>query len=149
MSGALTHSPADILRRALVSLGVGVLPEDGGDWPISATVEPNKPDNSITLYNTTSIKQGRSQLNGEIQEQYGIQVRVRSAGTVAGYTKANEVVIALDQSIRLTTVTINSSVYLIYGVSRLGGVIDLGKETPTSKRNLSTINATVTLRQTT
>lgn len=154
MSGSLNHSPAHIIRDLLVTLGLGTDPDDDGSWPIFVSREPNTPDSVITLYNAASKSQGRRMVNGITVEHYGIQVRVRDASPTGGWVKANALAVALDQTIALDDVTVEdtdgtgSSTYKVYTVSRVGGILSLGKETPTSKRNLFTINALVALRQT-
>lgn len=154
MSGSLNHSPAHVIRDLLVTLGLGTDPDDGGSWPIFVSREPNTPDSVITLYDTASRMQGRRMVNGITVEHYGIQVRVRDAGPTGAWVKANALAVALDQTIALDDVTVEdtdgtgSSTYKVYTVSRVSGPLSLGKETPTSKRNLFTINAVAAIRQT-
>lgn len=154
MSGSLNHSPAHIIRNLLVTLGLGTDPDDNNDWPMFVSREPNTPDSVITLYDTSSRLQGRFQKTGETQEHYGIQLRVRSASYVDGYAKANALTVALDESIKRYDVSMEdvsgtgTSTYRVYAVTRTTGVIDIGKDVATSKRNLFTINAVVSLQQT-
>lgn len=149
MSGALNHSPADIIRRLLVTLGKGVLPSAGttSNWPIGL-VESDKPDNCITVYDTAGYQDGRLMVDGEQQEHPGVQIRIRSATRDVGYAKANAIAEALDKSVYDNALTIGSDEYLVHSVSRTGTVIDLGDEVGISKRRLFTINAVVTLRKT-
>ena len=149
MSGSLVHSPADVIRYLLVSLGLGTQPSARGSWPIYVANEPDSPDSVITVQGTSGRQGGRLQVNGEIQEHQGIQIRVRDANHEDGYAKADTIKEVIDKSIRLNEVTIGSSVYLVWSVSRVGGIIELGKDVPDSKRDLFTLNAVVSLRQTT
>lgn len=149
MSGSLTDSPADIIRTLLINKGLGTALADDDDWPIFADGEPDTPDSVITVYNTVGRQGGRVMPGGERQEHHGVQVRVRDPDSQGGYAKARAIAVAFDESVRLNSVTIGASVYLVHSVSRVGDVFALGKETPTSKRNLFTINAIVALRQTT
>lgn len=149
MSGSLTHSPAEVVRQLLVDLSLGTLPSAGGSWPICATQELDSPDNAMTVYDTSGRLDGRTMTDGEQQEHYGFQVRVRSATHEAGHAKANAIAVALDQSVLLEVVTVETSVYLVQAVSRTTNVLPIGKETGLSKRSLFTINAVVSLRQTT
>jgi len=146
MSGALDHSPADIVAQLLVDLSLGSDPTGSSAWPVFVAREPETPDNCITVFGTASKKQGRTMNDGEVQEQHGIQVSVRSGTYPTGFAKARAIAVALDESVRLNTVSLESATYTVYGVSRTSGPLDLGKE-PTTKRNVFTINATVTLRQ--
>lgn len=148
MPGLLTHPPADITRYLLISLGEGVLPSAGGSWPVYAAQTPNSPDNMVVVLGTSNTHQGRTHYDGEVQERHGVQILVRCITYPVGSTKANAIGIALDQDVYDTAIVIGSSTYNVHAFSRTSGPIDLGKETPDSKRDLFSINATVSLRQT-
>ena len=154
MSGSLNHSPAHVIRNLLVTLGLGTDPDDDGNWPMFVSQEPNAPDSVITVIDTSSRLQGRLQKTGETQEHYGFLLQVRDANHKDGFAKANDLVVALDESNKRNDVTIEdvsgtgSSTYRVDAVTRKTGVIDLGKDVATSKRNLFTINAVVSLQQT-
>lgn len=145
MSGTLNHQPASIIRTLLVTLGLGTEPSASGSWPIFDTSEPDTPDDVITMYDTAGRKQGRVMSNGELQETHGIQIRVRAANSVTGYAKARALAVAIDQSVLRATVTMGASEYLVQAISRTGDVLILGKESPTSRRSVYTINAFVTM----
>ena len=147
MSGSLVHSPAQIISQLLIDLSLGTAPVDEGSWPIRFSGEADSPDNVITVYDAPGIKDGRSQIDGEVQEHHGIQVRVRAGKHGVGYTKARAIAIGLDESVQLNSVTISESVYLVYAISRTSDVLALGKDHPTSNLNLFTLNAVVALRQ--
>ena len=76
MSGALTHSPAEIIRQLIIDLGFGVN-STTEDWSVFSYTEPNTPDNAITVYSTAGRKQGAFMVNGQTQMFSGIQVRIR------------------------------------------------------------------------
>jgi hypothetical protein len=147
MTGTLTHTAADVIRYLLIDLSLGTLPTASSSWPISVGSEPDRPDSSITIYNETPISQGRHQIDGEIQERPGFQVRIRAGDQNTAHAKADAIRNAIDKTIVLSQVTISSSVYLIYSISRTSGPIYLGKDVPNSERHLITINATVALKQ--
>lgn len=148
MSGALTHSPSQVIQQLLVDLGIGTLPSAGGSWPITASQERDKPDNVITVYDTAGVPDGRTMIDGVMQEHYGFQVKIRGDKHSTGYSKASEIQNAIDTGVQNTSVTVGSSVYAVATISRTGSIIALGTE-PGSTRNLFTINATVSMRQTT
>lgn len=148
MPGTLTHSPAEIFQQLLVDLSLGVIPPTSSDWGVYATQEPDTPDKVITCYDTTGIHQGRTMADGEVQERYGTQIRVRSPNHNAGFVKANAILIVLDQSVNYTTVTVGSTNYIVYSVSRGATINYLGKRVPTSKRDIFTVNVTTVLKQT-
>ncbi len=149
----LTHSPAQIIRDLLVDLGLGVLPSDGGSWPIFITSIPDSPDSIVTIIDTLGTSDGRIQPTGEAAEHPGIHIEVRASNYQTGWEKANAIRVALSETILRNSVTIEDNIgtgttaYTVYAVTRIGGIIPLGKELPTSKRELFAINATVALRQ--
>lgn len=144
---ALTHSPADIIRYLLIAKGAGTLLGANGSWPISAWQENDSPDNFITCYDTSGLKDGRVQNDGEVQEHPGVQIRVRSAIASDGNTKIRQIQDIVDKQVAYTTVVIASSNYIVHAISRPGTILSLGKETPTSKRALFTLNILVTITQ--
>lgn len=155
MPGLLTLSPADVVRQLLIDLSAGSEP-NGDPWPIFASFEPDKPevpDNIVTVYDTLGTISGRTHTDGETQEHHGIQVRVRSDSPVAGYAKAREIADKLDKQVLRTLVTIIIGgfgfAWRVQSVTRTSDVIALGKEIPTSHRNVFVVNAIVSLRETT
>lgn len=145
MPGTLTHSPADILRYALASLGLGSL-APASPWPVYAGQEPSSPDDCITVYDVAGTDSGYVQ-QGERQEQHGWQVRIRGQDHATGYTKARAVAVALDEDLYHLTVTIGAASYLIWSATRTSDVLALGLESPASQRHLFTVNGTICVRQ--
>lgn len=139
------HSPADILRHALVNLGIGTLPDEAGEWPISCSVELPSPDNTITTFDTEGLDQGVYQLTGEVVGPAGIQLQVRCSNENTGWRKANQIFNTLTKGIYDVFVTIDSVTYLIHSVSTTSDILPLGPESPTSKRRLFTLNTVCNL----
>lgn len=146
MSGPLEHSPADVVRYLMRDLGLGVLPSSGGPWPVFVGNEPDNPDNCLTLYDTAPTLGGRIQATGEYVEKHGIQIRLRAKNHVDGYQKSREITEALDTLAYRDTVTINGASYLVHALHRTSGIIEVGFDSPVSKRLLFTVNYLVTLR---
>jgi len=147
MSGSLTHTPANVMQYLLVSLGAGTLPTSHGLWPIYNANEPDTPDNCLTITDVAGLMHGRDQNSGYMQEHEGIQVRIRATDHATGWAKANSIKTLLDSSIAMSDVTVSTSNYVVGAVTRKSGPFGIGKETPSSKRELFTINAVVSLRQ--
>ncbi len=152
MSVALAHSPADVVARLLVALGAGSDPEDTdsdtgrpvGAWPVSVAGEADSPDNVITCYDTAARSDGRSMIDGEQWEHHGILIRVRAKDHPTGQAKARAVRKTLDEGVLDYTITIGGSSYLVHSFSGTS-IMTLGKEVPSSKRSLFTINCLVTI----
>lgn len=147
MPSSLLHSPADIIRTMLIDLSLGTAPSDSLTWPVYVSQEPSLPDNCITVYDTTGTDDGHTQPDGELQERHGIQVRIRSVDHPTGWTKSRAIAVALDEEVYRELVTIGASLYRVHAIARSPGPISLGKQTPDTKRDLFTINATVSVRQ--
>jgi len=152
MTGTLTFSVADVVAQLLIDLGAGSDPTGSGDWPVVVSEEPDDPDNVITVYDTAGTNDGSSMIDGEVQEHEGVLIRIRSINHDEGNRKKDEIKIIIDQTINRDTVEISSVLgtgtdqYFVHKVTRVS-IVNLGKETPTSKRNVFTINAIVALRQ--
>jgi hypothetical protein len=148
-AGPLLHSPADVLRWVLVqatSLGdptVTPLP----DWPGYESREPSLPDNCVTLYDTEPRDDGRSQIDGEREVHYGVQVRVRGRDKKTAAGKAWALVDALNEDIYFDVVTVppEGTQYRVYSVSNAVGPLFIGRDSPTTDRSLYTINCFLTL----
>lgn len=147
MSGSLDHKPSQIIRQLLIDLGEGTDPADNGDWPIYSTTRVDSPDDIIAVRGSASEKQGRDMNDGEVKERYLVQIIVRGANDTSMYDKASSVAIALDKSVRLTTVTLGSTNYLVHAASRRSGPIALGRESETRGRVLCSLNYSISIAQ--
>lgn len=142
----MNHSQADIVRRVLISLGLGTDPTVSLAWPVYAGVEPPTPDNCLTVYNTAGRSDGRSMVDGEAFRHLGVQVRVRAITHTTGFAKADAVQDGLERSAYGEVETLDGSRYLVHCFSAVGAVLDLGKEFPVGKRSLFTVNALVSIK---
>jgi hypothetical protein len=141
MSGALTHSPATIIRQWMVNQTLATLPSAAGSWPASTALLMDTPDNVIQIRDTTGNQFGRSMIDGEINELPGVQVIVRASKFDAGYTKADSIKEGMDKNAQLYSLTISSTTYTIYAITRKGSIIYVGTEPTPTKRHLFSINA--------
>lgn len=148
MPSAMRHSPAEILANVLIALGLGTRPPAAANtWPTFFSVEPDLPDNVVTVYNTTGRKHGRIQFSGETATHKGVQLRIRATTPRIGYEKARALFNALDSSIYQESVTLEGTSYLLHSATQVGDIIDAGIETGASKRCIYTINSLLCLRQ--
>jgi len=144
------HSPADIVRRALIALNLGSNPDAAGGpgaWPVYCDDEPNTPDNIIAVHDTSDGVEGGRVMQGEEIEYPGVQVKVRAKDHPTCYAKASAIGDALQDLVRaqVTMPTPEATVYLLAWMKRrpFGYV---GKEKPVSRRNIITINYYVSVR---
>jgi hypothetical protein len=153
MAGSLTHTPAQIVRQLLITLGVAKLPP-AKPWPAYFINEPPSPDNLITVYTTVGKKHGKTMPDKERQLHHGIQIRVRANTDNVGYKKMNEIVTALDDVERESFVVDGTATYTIQNVVVVGDIIQLPKPATTGKlpeveeeRSVHVVNLLVPIRQ--
>lgn len=143
----MNHSTADIVRNVLVNLGHGTMPSAGGAWPISVGIELDDPDDLMVLWDMAGRIDGRSMIDGTVWDHDGVQLQLRCSDFKTGNDKLSTVVNALDKSVRMTPVSIDTSSYLVWSISRLTTPNHLGQE-PVSQRHIWTANLLVSVRQT-
>lgn len=154
MTLPLLHSPADVLRWLMVSLSLGSDPTpwaggSGNAWPIFCVSEPTEPDNCLTVKDTQGHDDGRT-MHSELEQHWGIQVRIRSIDEPTGVAKAYAIRQVLSEEVLSAPVTMVNpdATYLVYNCASFGSVLPLGKDVPRSKRSLFTINLTAVIRRT-
>lgn len=140
------HSPADVVRRVLIGMGLGVDPPST-PWPVRVDLEPHSPEECITVYDTTPQDDGRNQISGERWQHEGIQVRVRARDFPMCWDKACAVKEAMDEDASEEIVTLDGVRYLLHSFSKVSGPIRLGRDKPATGRAIVTINALVTIRK--
>lgn len=148
----LAHSPSEIIRQLMIAdgkasdggtLNASNLP--AGDWPAFKGVEPDKPDEVITVFTTTGTDSGRTQVDGEVASFFGFQVRVRSYDGVRCFARA-AVLRDWMQALLPKQVTVNGTVYLIPAISGIGQVNELSRDRPPTGRWVCTVNAVSAIR---
>jgi hypothetical protein len=148
MPGLLEHSPADVLRRALILVGLAKDPPTT-PWPAYTSAEPGTPDSVLTTYDTADVTADLDAF-GERETFHGVQIRVRAATFKEGWTKGNAILVALDHETLLRRIDVTmpgGAAYVLEGVSRTSGLIDLGFDGTQTKRRLFTLNGLVTVRR--
>ena len=147
MSGLLQHLPSDIVRHLINDKGEGTLPSLNGAWPVFATKLPDVPDEALCVYDSESLLEGRTMTNGETQEHYGIQVRLRAVSPAIGYHKAHLLASRMDLNVLRDLVTLEGIPYLVHAITRRGGILPIGPESGSTIRVGFTINFTASIRQ--
>lgn len=140
MSGDLLHPPEEIIQQMLVDMGEGVIGGQAGDWPIFAGDFPGNDeetveDDAVAIYGTQGLIQGRSHIDGEMAEKYGIQVRVRAENVVDGYVKCKSVFDKLTKQVLRREVDVDLEVYVVQAVTSTSTVIPLGRTGPDRNRH--------------
>lgn len=125
MAGQLSQSPADVIRRLIVRFGLGVMPDGASQWQVGCGKELGFPDETITTYDTAGKDHGSTGPDGELQEHYGVSIRVRSANPQEGYAKASYLSKVLHEGVRNLVFVVGASAYLIDSVTRVGTINNL------------------------
>ena len=146
MPGPLQHAPSDLVRHALIDLGIGSFPP-ATPWPISSGEEPAHPDNVVTIYDVRGRDHGRNMVDWERAEHHGIQVRVRCLHYAVGYRKARQIAIAFDTEIfRQVIIPEPDYLYFIHNVTRTTDVVYIGKASKDDNHLIFTVNALTIVR---
>jgi len=134
-------SPADILASLLQSLpdfqNLGV--------PIHVGVQPNTPDNVITIKDTAQRSDARIMSNSDYDTHYGVQFRVRGINHQVAFNIAYALLDILIYDIYYDTVNTipnDPNSYLIICLVD-PGIFYMGMDSPQSRRVVFTINALV------
>lgn len=148
MPGLLTHTPARVVAQALIDLGYGVAPDPRAPaaWSVYYGLEPDQPDEVITVRLTTGLSEGTTQFDGIDQERYGILIRTRSMDEDSGWAKANAIQVGL-HSQNILGVTVAGVAYVISSLESRGGVNSLTKGDPSSSRSIHTANLLAVIDQ--
>lgn len=149
MSGLLRDSQQAILAQALEDLNI----VDPDIWPINVDQDSESPDTSITVYGTLGRDDGRTQIDGELQEHHGVQIKVSSLDRT-GFLIATQLAVAcdgmVDKGVTVSSELMGTNYYILQSVNRTGnGVNALGKDMVNTRRNLYTFNALVNVRMVT
>ena len=137
------HTPAELIKAALIDADLGTAPGDAEAWPIYTAHMPDDPDEAVCLYDTQGVRDGRNQRSGASIHHPGWQVRVRGGSHTEACTKANAIAAGLDAMLR-TAVVVGVDSYTIQAVKQTSTVMALGQEPDGKRRSLFTINGTVT-----
>ena len=145
------HSPADILRAALIEGGMGALPSGTLSprvalWPIYAGHLPDVPDNALCVYDTSGQKDGRDYRTGQTITHPGFQIRLRTTDAATGWAKVRTLLRFLD-TIKRQVITLGDDRYRIDAITQTGTPLALGQEPDAKRREAITINGTMTLQE--
>lgn len=135
-------SPAELVTRYLIEeANVVSFVADERDWPAFVDHLPEKPNQAVSVRNTSGILEGRNQQTGETFEKPGVQVRVRANDPAAAYHKIKELMTNID-AVRRATLTMEDGDYILIAVNRTSSPLSIGPDA--QNRWGYTINALVT-----
>lgn len=140
------HSPADILRHIFVLEGLATLPTAEGAWPVFVGHLPDEPDSAICIYDTQGTRDGRlmTPTTGHSITHPGWQIRVRAKAHPVAWSKAQELIMALD-AVQNYSCPIELNNYVVGSVTQTSGILSLGREQAATRREQLAVNGTVTI----
>lgn len=157
MSDTLNHMPSDVVRELILDLGLGTEPSDAGDWPVYAPEIADEvgTDDVLQVKDTDGRQFGRIQVDGNVPENYGIQVLARSLDAHDGQYQLRKIQEAFSTEVLRTSVTVPArtlndgtavptTVYRVDSIERSGSIRNAGRD---GRRFLQTANFLVFLTQ--
>jgi len=145
----MNHSPAYILAQYLIDEGLLTDSTESDDWKVYVG---SLPDGSLTGHNavgcmdTAPVKDGRI-MGGAPLFHHGIQLLIRSTGYNEGYTKASALAAALAEVVNEEVFVSSLYSYEIANVTQTTGVVVLGQEEGTKRREMFSVNFLATLKE--
>lgn len=144
------HSPAEVVLQVMIEEGLVTKDSLELDWPGFNDVEPNTPDNVVTVYDTTGVIQARTQPDGEFMRNEGVQIRVRGNTKREAYVKIKSIFDHLSQEVsgnRIVTVetTDGTGTYNLHALCRFGPILFLGRWKPNMNLHILTLNIMATI----
>ncbi len=139
-------SPAEVIRQMLLTSALVTAPAAKADWPCYVS---NMPDGdgvkneAVAVYDTNPLVDGREMRTGEVIEHFGVQVKVRSTEYRIGWNKITAIADRCASVIR-TNVIVDDFTFTLQNVTT-GRVLPNGVEEGTKRRNIFTLNCTVTM----
>jgi len=140
---SLLNPPSVVLAEYLRQESLMTDPADKTDWPLYISYMPDVKTKIGSIYDTTNLKLGRH-MNGEVIQEYGIQIKICSDVFNDGWAKIEALSLRLD-IIKNEGISVNSEEYVIRFVSRSGPPIYIGVEDGTKKRKLFVLNCLINL----
>jgi len=127
----LLHPPSRILKQYIED-------ESLVGWPVYASEMPAGEGDFCTVYDTTPVVRRRVH-RGMFQQHYGLQVSSRIREYADGASKMKEVMRALE-IVQNATVSVDEITYRIKHIFFASGVLFLGLEPETKRRNFFSLN---------
>ena len=145
MANYLQYSAAEVVAQLLVDLGLATY---NAAWPVFVANEPGVPDEVLTVYDTAASDDGRTMPAGELEGQFGWQIRARSRTHRAGWAKMDSIQRTFAESVYGRAVVIDGVTFVVHSLSRIGSVLPIGPESATSVRLIFTMNGFIAVEQT-
>jgi len=140
----MNHSPAQIFQQLLADLSLGSLPDDMNDWPVYVGGIPDAPEELIVVSDAGGVS-GSKGMTGQKTDYGAVQVRARSIEYDTVWQKIEAVRAALDSSVYKTSVTVDSTSYIVVNFSRTGPITFMGVDPNTRAFNF-VLNGRATIR---
>jgi hypothetical protein len=152
---ALPHSPARVVKQALIDVGAADDPDllttaqlaAGASWPCyHESLPPKEPDRLVAVVTAEGTDDGRSQLDGVVESHEGVHVTVRGRTSGESYTKAAAVHAAMTEygagGVTGRVVTLDGTTYRLNAVTNVRRPVKVPEP---SGRVRYVINATASL----
>ena len=145
----MDHSPAYIIAHYLRDEGILSDPTGNDSWPVYVGALPDGDEvvhDVAGCIDTTPVKDGRLMSLGENLFHAGIQLLLRAETYNTGYQKAQAIATALE-GVNRDEITISLKTYRIDNVSQTTGIVVMGQEEGSKRRELFSMNFLTTLKE--
>lgn len=126
----MSNSPAHDIALLLESAGVGSLPWSGSGWSVGAHLEPDAPDNAVTVYDTGGLVPDTDELD---MKRPSFQVRVRSLSYADAYAKQVQI-----RDILILSDPVQAATSVFVGIQMSSDILFIGRDE--KNRHLLTAN---------
>lgn len=126
----MSNSPAHDIAVLLHDAGVGVLPWGGTGWAVSAHLEPDSPDNAVTVYDTGGLSPDTDELD---MMRPSFQIRVRSLSYADAYAKQIQI-----RDLLILSDPVQASTSVFVGIQMSSDILFIGRDE--KNRHLLTAN---------
>ena len=137
----MNHSPAEISASFLKT--VELFTEPGGEMPLYIGSLPDELTDAAVVIDTAGRIEGRRLPSGVYQEQYGIQIKLRSSNYKVGWVFLQTVCDYLS-SVQNETVTVEDDSYVLDTANQTSPVFALGQDE--KRREMFTTNFLLMIR---
>jgi hypothetical protein len=144
----LDHGPEEVVAQLLIDRLLVTDPVEDKPWPVKVNDESTNEDESVTVSGYDGKIDGRSMPTGRVHSHPAVQIKVKGRDQVTARAKAKAIAHEVDENVYHAAVTLEGKTYCVQSIGRTSTFNFAGKETAVSQRNVFTLNALVTIRQT-
>lgn len=123
----MNASGPEILFEVFYDLNIITDPEENKPWVGFINTLPDKPNEAVAFFDSSTETQGRIQKTGETIAFHEVQIRVRSTRSNLASKKMKEIEQALDEILKYE-VSVDEERYLVHATHRMNTSVYIGQD---------------------